>query len=781
MFKSYFITAWRHFLRNKTISAINVGGLVIGLTASILMCLIVTYMLNADRFQKNYKNIFTVEFNQGQSGHVQTNMSAPALFAPVLKSEIPSLTYVARSTYPSQSVVRYGEKVLYQSTIYTDTDFLKIMSFPAVEGNVMNSLQENSVVITQSTAMRLFNNESPLNKTIVIDNIHPFKVGAVVQDVPQNSSINFDLILPFKVFEHDNDWVNLWNNRGVITWMLLPEKTNLSLLNAQLNQVLHSHSDEKNVSVFAYPLSRLVLYDNFIDGKPAGGKIYTVISLGALAVFVLLIACINFINLSTAMADRRAREVGVRKVMGASRKLLIGQFIGEAMFLSVLALVVSIVLTLLALPSFVQSLGAPLYKEFSDPTFWIALILLGIFTGLLAGIYPAFYLSHFQPVKVLTRLFSSGRKGAGFRQALVTFQFVISIFFIIGIIVLFKDIKYQTARPMGYDVSNLVDITADGNLPEHFDLFKDKLKNISNISSITAESDNLLGIGAASIGLDWPGKTIGRDILFHKTWVQYNWTKTIGLQMKEGRDFDPAFGADSAACLVNEAAVKAMELKQPVLGTKIDNHTIIGVTQDFVYNNPGRAIAPLIVYLNTGRLSNVLVRLNSAQNATATLSEIEKAEKSINPFYPFSFNFLDEAHQQFFNGQFRIEHLVDMFGTIAILLSCLGLFGLACFVAERRAKEISIRKVLGAGSGTIWISLSKEFLKPVFIGFVLASPLAALGLSKLLSATSDYHLDLSWDMFVLAGLATTFLALITITYHAAKAASINPAQALRAE
>jgi len=782
MLKSYLITAWRGFLRNKVLSVINVGGLMIGLATCTVMSLIVTYMVSTDRFNKNYKDIFLLEFNQDLSGHIETSRSVPAPLAPVLKDEIPALKNISRSTYPDQSVVRYGNKSIYQTIIYTDPDFFNIMTFPALQGNSVNSLQENSVVITQSAANRLFGTENALNKTIVIDNVHPFKVGAVVRDVPGNSTINFDLIIPFKVFEHDNDWVARWGNHSVLTWLQLPENTNLSLLNAQLNQILHKHSDERNISAFAYPLSRLVLFDNFKDGKPSGGKIYLVSMLAVLAVFVLLIACINFINLSTAMADRRAKEVGLRKVLGATRELLIGQFMGEAMFISILALIISIAVTLLVLPWFEASLGVPLYQQFGNMTFWIVLILLGLVTGLVAGIYPALYLTRFQPAKVLTRVFSSGRKGSGFRQTLVTFQFVISIFFIIGVIVLFKQIKYLTDRPMGYDMSDLVAITADGDLPEHFDLFKEKLRNIPNVASITAENDNLVGIGTTTRDLDWPGKTPDRDILFHQTWVHYNWTKTIGLQMEEGRDFDPAFGADTSACLVNETAVRMMGLKQPVLGTKIGNHTIIGVTRDFVYNNPAWSIAPLVVYLRTNnRLNNVLVRLSNARNSSATLTEIEKAEKSINPFYPFAFRFLEDAHQRYFIGDFKIERLVNIFGTIAILLSCLGLFGLAGFIAERRAKEISIRKVLGAGSGTIWLSLSKEFLRPVFIGFIIGSPLAALALTKLMSSTGDYHLDLTWDIFALAGVMTTSMAFMTVSYHGAKTASINPAHALRME
>lgn len=738
-------------------------------------------MVSTDRFHKNYKDIFVLEFNQDVSGHIWTSRSVPAPFAPVVKNELPSLKYVVRTTYPGQAAIRYGNKALYQSIIYTDPDFFNIMTFPALQGNAVNSLQENSVVITQSTANRLFGSENALNKTIVIDNVHPFKVGAVVRDVPGNSTITFDLVIPFKVFEHDNDWVARWANHPVITWLQLPEHTNVPLLNAQLDQVLHKHSDERNVSTFAYPLSRLILFDNFKDGKPSGGKIYLVSTLGALAVFVLLIACINFINLSTAMADRRAREVGLRKVLGATRGRLIGQFMGEAMLVSILALITSIAVTLLVLPWFEASLGVSLYQQFGNPAFWMVLVLLGLFTGLVAGIYPALYLTRFQPAKVLTRVFSSGRKGAGFRQTLVTFQFVISIFFIIGVIVVFKQIKYLTERPMGYDMSDLVAITADGDLPDHFDLFKEKLKNIPNVSSITAESDNLVGIGTTSKDLDWPGKTPDRDIVFHQTWVHYNWTRTIGLQMEEGRDFDPAFGADTSACLVNETAVRVMGLKQPVLGAKIDNHTIIGVTRDFVYNNPAWAIAPLVVYLSPNRLNNVLLRLNNARNSSATLTEIEKAEKLINPFYPFAFRFLEDAQQRYFIGDFKIERLVNIFGTIAILLSCLGLFGLAGFIVQRRAKEISIRKVLGAGSGTIWLSLSKEFLRPVFIGFILGSPLAALALTKLLSSTGDYHLDLTWDIFALAGVMTTFLAFITVLYHGAKTAAINPAHALRME
>lgn len=750
-----------------------------GLTTTIIMSLILTYMLSADRFQQNYKYIYTLEFNQGKYGHIETSMSSPAPFAPVIKSELPLLKYVSRSTYPGRSIVRYGDKVLYQTSIYADPDFFKMMTFPALAGNAVSSLEENSIVITQTAAIRLFGTDKILNKIIVIDKIHPFKVGAIVKDPPENSSINFDLILPFNVFEKDNDWTNRWNNYGVITWMLLPPNIKLPFLNTQLNQVLLKNSDEKNVSTFAYPLSRLVMYDNFVNGKPSGGKINTIMLLGALAFFVLLIACINFINLSTAIADRRAREVGLRKVLGASRPLLFGQFMGEALFISIVSLILSIAVTLLVLPSFETSMGAPLYKEFRDISFWITLIFVGLFTGLMAGIYPALYLSHFQPAKVLTRLFSLGHTGTGFRQALVTFQFVISIFFTITIIVLFKDIKYLANRPMGYNVSNLVDITMDENLAEHFNLFKEKLKTIPGIGDITAESDNPLGIGTVSNGLNWPGKTQDRDIVFHETWVQYGWTKTMGLQMKEGRDFDPSFLRDTSACLLNEAAVRAMGLKQPV-GATIGNHIIIGVTYDFVYNNPVRATAPLIVYLRTNKLNHFLIRLSN-QNTVATLNKIQKAEKSIDPFYPFTFNFLENTHQKFFNGHYKIERLVNVFGTIAILLSCMGLFGLACFITERRAKEISIRKILGANSVNIWFSLSKEFLRPVCLGLILGSPFAALFLSKLLSSTTDYHLNISWQVFAFTALLSITIAFATISFQSIKAAIVNPVKSLRTE
>jgi putative ABC transport system permease protein len=782
MLKSYFTMAWRNLRRSKVLSFINIGGLMIGLSTCTVMSLIITFMITTDRFHKNYQDIYMLEFNQDIAGHIETSRSVPAPLAPVIAAEIPALKYIVRTTYPDQSVIRYGNKALYQSIMYTEPDFFNMMTFPTLQGNAVSSLQENSVVITESTAKRLFGTEDALNKTIVIDNVHPYKVGAVVRDVPDNSTITFDLILPFKVFEHDNDWASRWENHPVITWLQLSENTNVSRLNTQLNQVLHHHSEERNVSTFAYPLSRLILFDNFRDGKPSGGKIYLVSMLGVLAVFVLLIACVNFINLSTAMADRRAKEVGLRKVLGATRGLLIGQFMGEAMLISVLALMTSIVVTLLVLPLFEASLGTPdLYQQYAKPGFWMMLFVLGIFTGVIAGIYPALYLTRFQPAKVLTRIFSSGRKGAGFRQALVTFQFVISIFFIIGVIVVFRQIKYLRDRPMGYDISHLVAVTADGDLPQHFDLFKEKLNNIPNIAGITAESDNLVGIGSTRKDLDWPGKTPDRNIVFHQTWVHYNWTKTIGLQMAEGRDFDPAFGADTSACLINETALRRMGLKQAVVGAKIDNHTIIGVTRDFVYNNPSYAVAPLIIYLRTDGLNNVLVRLDNAGKTTTTLTEIEKAEKSINPFYPFAFHFLEDAHQRYFVGHFKIEGLVNLFGTIAILLSCLGLFGLAGFIAERRAKEISIRKILGAGPGTIWLSLSKEFLKPVFIGFIIGSPLAALALAKLLSSTSDYHLDLSWWIFAVAGAATLLIALATVSYHGLRAARINPARSLQTE
>jgi hypothetical protein len=408
------------------------------------------------------------------------------------------------------------------------------------------------------------------------------------------------------------------------------------------------------------------------------------------------------------------------------------------------------------------------------------LIGLGLFTGLVAGSYPAFYLSRFQPANVIKRLIRVGRKGTLLRKTLVTFQFIVCIFLVVITIVCVKQIRYLENRPLGYESFNLVDINADGNLAQRYQLFKNKVTDMPGVAGLTGSSTNLIRVEEAQTGLDWPDKKRDMDLIFHAAWVQYGWVKTTGLTLVEGRDFSPEFGADSATCLINESAVKKMGLTHPIIGARVGGKTVIGVLTDFVYNNTGRLTQPLIVYLGTGFTPHFLLRLRNDGQWKAHLSEVEKVAKSLNPGYPFTFRFIDDEHQEQFKNDFGIEQLADIFSVMAILISCLGLFGLAGYMVDRRTKEICIRKILGASPASIWASLSADMLKPVGLGFIVATPLAVLATMGVLSI-NEYHVGLSWWVFVVVGAGACLIALATVSYHCILAVRMSPARSLRAE
>lgn len=780
MLKSYITVALRILFRNKVTSLINIGGLMLGLTTGIVICLVLVYAFGFDKFHANYKDIHLLEMNQRFAGTIYTGHATPGPLGHALRNEIPALKYVVR-TEEGGSLTRYEEKAIYQKSIYAEPDFFHMMTFPAIEGDPVATLREGSgVVLTQSAARRLFGKGAALGKTIFLDNTHPLRVGAVIQDVPQNSSIEFDLALPFTLFEKDNEWVNRWDSRSVQTWVQLQPGASLESVNRQMTQLLLRNSNLKQVSLFAYPIARLNLYDNFKDGKPYWGKAYLFMVIAFIAFLTLLIACINFMNLSTAMAEHRAREVGLRKVLGASRQVIIGQFLGESVLFAMVALILSVGLAYLVVPWLAAFAEIPLRNQFGDPGVWALLLFIGLVTGLMAGSYPALYLSRFRPVKVLKRLMSVGRKGTLRRKGLVAFQFAISIFLVIVTIVGVKQIHYLESRPLGFETSNLIDITTDGALPAKFDLFKTRVENIPGVVNLTAGTDNLIHFGNTQSGLDWPGKSADQDFIIQATWVRYDWTRTAGLKLAEGRDFSPDFGADSSTCLINQAAAVKMGLREPILGARIGKKTVIGVLKDFVFNSPGKAAQPLIVYLGKGDFGHFLVRLANDGQWKEHLSQIEKATKSLNSGYPFTFRFTDDEHQEQFKKDFGTEQLGNIFSIMAILISCLGLFGLASFLVEKRTREISIRKVLGASPAALWLSLSSEMLKPVVLGFIVAAPLAAMALSGALSV-ADYHIGLSWWFFAAAGAGTVVMALATVSFHGIRAARINPARALQTD
>ena len=779
MLKNYFKIAWRNLLKNKISSFINISGLAVGLATSIIIMLLVVNEISYDKFNTNLKDIYLLMKNQKQVDGISTGDATAGPMAASLRNEIPETKYAARVAHFDGQVMQVGDKTLYGSGIYAEPGIFNIMTFPAIEGDPVTALNSGSIVITQETAKKFFGNEDAIGKVISI-NKDAFKVAAVVHNIPSASSIKFDMVFPFSYYAKQNDWLNKWDDNRIQTWVQLRPHANLASLNSRLTKMLQVRSDDKSVSLFLYPLSRLRLHNSFTNGVPAGGNITMVYLLMALCAFVILIACINFMNIATARSEHRSREVGVRKVLGASRKIIIYQFLSEAILMTFIALVLAIVISQLVLPAFNQFTGNNLAFGFSDWSVWLLLISIGLFTGLLAGSYPAFFLSKFKTIKVLRGSAIDGKSGAGLRKVLVTVQFAISIFFIVGTIVIYKQINYVRDRPLGYDQQNMIDISATGDLGKKYDIFKNELDKIPGVVSTTAGDDNVLQFGGSVTGMDYPGKTPGQEISVIVSSVAYDWTKTVGLKMKEGRDFNPSFSTDSNACIINEATVQKMGLKEPIIGTKIGSNTIVGVFKDFVYNNPSGIIAPMVIYLKTSNFPHVLVRVHNDNNWRKTIAQIETAAKKINPEYPFDYTFSSYAYKTRFEEWASVGTAASLFGGMTIFIACLGLFGLSSFVAERRSKEISIRKVFGAGVKSVWLLLSKDFLKPVFIAMVIVIPVSVLSAHFFLAGIT-YHTTLTWWMFALAVLITTLLALITVSVQGIRAALINPIKNLRME
>jgi len=779
MIKNFFKTAWRNLLANRTSSLINIGGLAIGLSTAIIILLVIVDEFSYDKFQPNLQSIYLLFKNQKRVDGISTGDATAGPMAASIRSSMPETKYAARVSYFDNSVIKINDKALYTSGIYAEPDLFRMMPFPVLEGDPVNALKSGKeVIITEAAAYRLFGSQHVTGKQIIVDR-EPFLVGAVVHDIPSNSTLRFEMVFPFSYFEQRNSWLEKWDDNRIQTWLQLKPASNISGLNKKLTTLLQTRSDDKSVSLFVYPLAKLHLYGSFSNGKPNGGAINLLVLLGALGVFIILLACINFMNIATARSERRGREVGVRKVLGASRKRIIIQFLCEAMLITVIALLLGIVIAKMSLPYFNRFSGKHINFNFNDGKVWLLLAGTGVFTALVAGSYPSFFLSSFAPVKVLKGGFIN-RRGGGLRRALVTVQFVISIFFMIATIIVYKQINFVHNRPLGYSQDNLVDINVTGELKAKYDLFKNEVTKITGVESVSAGTDNLVNFGGGITGMDYPGKVPGEEISVIVGNVSYDWTKTTQIQILEGRDFDPSFGTDLHACIINEATIKKMNLKEPVVGNVIGGKTVVGVFKDFVYNNPSGIIAPMVIGLQQDNFSHFFVRIKNNNDWHATLSKMEAVAKKLNPDYPFEFSFVKDNYQERFEEWNAWGSMTTLFTCMAIFIAALGLFGLASFVAEARNKEVSIRKVFGASSRIIWLLLSKDFLKPVLIAIAIVIPLSIWGSYKLLSGIT-WHTPLEWWMFALSAAITMLIALITISFQSIKAAVTNPVKSLRAD
>ncbi|KAA5542852.1 ABC transporter permease [Adhaeribacter rhizoryzae] len=786
MFKNYLKIAFRNLLRHKIFSFINIFGLALGMTCSILIMLWVRDELRFNRFHANLNDLYRVIEEQHYPGGENLTMSStPGTLAEALKKEFPEVSHATKVSWDEQVLFTHGDKSFKETGNYVSPDFLRMFSFSLVAGNANTALnQPNSVVITETLAKKYFGTTQVLGQVFKINNADSYKITGVLRDVPKNSSLQFSYLMPVNDYEAkpDKQWLKSWDSNGIRTFVQLHPNATKAGLDPKIEEFITQNSKQTHIKLFLQPVKDMYLRSDFQNDRVGGGRIAYVRLFSVVAVFVLLIACINFMNLSTARSAKRAKEVGVRKVIGAVRSVLVGQFIGESMLISLLAIFISIGLTQLFLPAFNEFTGKSIMLGYAEPAFWGSLLGIALITGLVAGSYPALFLSSFKPVTVLKGTLKFSNSVALFRKGLVVFQFVLSAILIISTLVVYRQVEYIRSKNIGLSRENVAYVSLEGDLSKNAEAFKNQLAQAPGIKAVGAANQSPIAVGNNGGGVAWRGKDPGIDILFSFLQTDYGFPQTLDVQLKEGRFFSKEFGADSSKVLVNEEAVRIMGFKEP-LGEKITLNgqevNIVGVVKDFHVTSLHAPMQPLLIFLSPQNANFLFVRTEAGKTKEA-LASLENLTKRFNPNYPFNYRFLDEDFEQMYRSEAVIGKLANYFAGIAIVISCLGLFGLALFTAEQRTKEIGIRKVLGASVSGIVAMLSKDFLKLVLIANLIAWPLGWYLMHNWLQNYA-FRADMGWWIFVLAGGATLLIALLTVSFQAVRAALTNPVQSLRSE
>jgi putative ABC transport system permease protein len=788
MLKNYFKIALRNLLRSKSFSAINILGLAIGMASAVLILLWIENEVSHDKFLEKRDRLYIVNNRDRYNGELFAWNTTCKPLGPALKHEYPDVEEAVRVSNGT-FLFTVGDKHLNAEGIFADSGFLNMFSFPLAEGNVHALRGNYNIVLTQKMAKKLFGNEDAMGKVVRVDSTDNFIVSGVLKDLPNNTRFDFQYILPWqyltKIGGDDKDW----GNNSVKTFILLKAGVPQNTFDAKIKDISIRHSnktDEKfTTTVFTQLLSDAWLYSKAENGVYVSGRIEIVKLFGIIAAFILLIACINFMNLSTARSEKRAKEVGIRKVAGAQKSSLVMQFIGESLLLSFFAGVIAILLVVLSLPGFNLIVNKELSLDFTQPLYWLFTITFIIITGLLAGSYPAFYLSSYQPSKVLKGTFKAANALVTPRKVLVVLQFTFAITLIICTIIVQHQIKFAQARDTGYSRDNLIYTTLQGEIEKHYDVIKNELLNKSAAVAVTKSMSPASQRYSDGWGFSWAGCTEeDKKMDFIRMASDADFAKTLGVKLLQGRDIDiKNYPADSTALLINEAALKAMRLKDPI-GQIVKEGTrewrIIGVVKDFIFESPYQKINPLLVFGPKSFFSVMHIKLNPAKPVSADLDITEQVFKQYNPQYPFDYKFIDEEYTEKFQSEKRTGALAGLFAGLTIFISCLGLFGLATYMAQNRIKEIGVRKVLGASVSNISALLSKDFLALVIISYIIASPVAWWAMNSWLQSYS-YRINIEWWVFAIAGVLSIIIALTTVSYQAIKAAVTNPVKSLRTE
>jgi ABC-type antimicrobial peptide transport system permease subunit len=785
--KNFFKVAVRNLVRNKFFSIINICGLAVGMASAILILLWIQNELSYDNFYSKQDRIYQPWNRATFDGKLQCWSTTPKILGPTLKHDYPDVEEVTRVNWGNNFLFSIGDKRITVQGTAVDPGFLKIFDFPLIKGNVQSALAGTySIVLTEKLATKLFGREESMGKVIKIDNMDNFTVTGVLKDLPNNTRFqDYEYFLPWAYMVKRQWDDSSWGNNSTQTYVLLKPNASASNFENKIKNITIQHSkDEEHIEVFLHPMSKLHLYSKFENGKNTGGKIEVVRLFAVIATLILLIACINFMNLSTARSEKRAKEVGIRKVVGAEKKSLIGQFLGESVLLAFLAGIISIGIVQLSLRGFNELTDKQLYIDYSNYRFWIAGLAFVMFTGIIAGSYPAFFLSSFTPVKVLKGTFKAAHAPVTPRKVLVVIQFTFAIALIICTIIITQQIQYAQDRETGYDRQNLVYHYLVGDIEKNFALIREELLNCGAATSVTKTLAPLTQQWSDSWGYDWKGKDPNAKLDIATFSSDGGLVKTAGLKLLQGRDIDPkTYLTDSTAMILNESAVAIMGFKNPVGETvKYDdiNWHVVGVIKDFILQSPYQPMKPMAIHGPKSWFNVIHFKLNPQNPTSKNLKLAEQVFKKFNPEYPFEYHFVDEEYAKKFHDERRTATLAFLFAALTIFISCLGLFGLATYMAENRIKEIGVRKVLGASVITITRLLTKDFLRLVVISLVVAVPIAWLAMHSWLK-DYPYHVEIHWWVFLMAGALSLLIALLTVSYQSVRAGLANPVKSLRSE
>ncbi|MDJ1466594.1 ABC transporter permease [Xanthocytophaga flava] len=796
MLRNYLTIAFRNLTRNKGYSFINIAGLAAGMAVAMLIGLWIYDELSFNQNYKNYDRIARVMENRNYDGEIGTLWSASPPLGDALRSQYSSnFKHILMASNPTRVILSTESTKLIQNGYYFEPGVAEMLSLTMLYGTHKGLNEPHSVLLSESMAKAFFGDSNPVGKLMKIENTLDVKVTGVYKDLPRNSDFNdMAFIAPWSLYLSSRKWIqkDAWWQNGFQAYVQVADHVNMIDVSKKIRDIKLKHCDKEEAlakpELFLFPMSQWRLYSEFKNGVSTGGRIQFVWIYAMIGIFVLVLACINFMNLSTARSEKRAKEVGVRKAIGSLQHQLISQFFSESLLVVAFSFALCILLVQLVLPFFNDIADKNVSIAWNNSLFWLVSIAFCLFTGLLAGSYPALYLSSFQPVNVLKGTFVAGRFSAIPRKVLVVGQFTVSIALIISTIIIFQQVQFSKDRPVGYSRDGLIMIeTPTPDIHKHLDAIRYELKKTTTIVELSESLNPMTGISFTSNGYEWTGKETEQQASFATVYVDHEFGQTVGWQFKAGRDFSRKFATDSMGVVLNKTAADFMGLKDPIGKTirqtafgQTSIYHIVGVINDMIMESPYEPVKKTIYKINNGKGNFINARINPAQSTRDALQTIEKVLKKYDPDTPFAYKFVSNEYAQKFGEEERMGKLITFFSVLAIFISCLGLSGLASYIAEQRTKEIGIRKVLGASIFNLWALLSKDFVYLVLTAFIIATPIAWYFLNGWLQSYT-YRTEISWWIFAVTGLGALLITLLTVSFQSIKAALLNPVKSLRNE